>query len=101
MDYDYETSDELKTGFDDSTEMEDFDDSIEMEEADYSTIMEDFEIQKTVLFNKTLRIFSNKVCLQLVKTSIFISHDKYDFDLYLQVSSAICANPNITGCKSS
>ena len=42
----------------------------------------------------------DKECLQLVKATIFISYDKYDFDLYLQVSSAICSYPNITGCKS-
>ena len=32
----------------------------------------------------------DKVCLQLVKTNIVISYNVYDFDLYVQVTSAVC-----------
>ena len=32
----------------------------------------------------------DKVCLQLVKTNIVISYNIYDFDWYVQVTSAVC-----------
>ena len=32
----------------------------------------------------------DKVCLQLVNTNIVISYNVYDFDLYVQVTSAVC-----------
>ena len=41
----------------------------------------------------------DKVCLQPVKTNKFNSYNVCDFDLYFQVTSTVCSNPNKQGMQ--